>query len=96
MVYAMSAELNNFLEKTLAFLNDSLNGAAAGSGFEGKIAIVPSAPVGNAWSDNLRNGTMDTQLAGWSGATLDPWGMADTWTDPNQAYWGQWLSLIHI
>ena len=90
MVYAMSAELNNFLEKTLAFLNDSLNGAAAGTGLEGKILITPSAPVGNAWSDNLRNGTMDTQLAGWSGVTLDPFSLATTWTDPNQAYWGRW------
>lgn len=90
MVYAMSAELNNFLEKTLAFLNDSLNGAAAGTGLEGKILITPSAPVGNDWSDNLRNGTMDTQLAGWGGNNLDPFGTTLTWTDPNQAFWGQW------
>lgn len=90
MVYAMSAEVNSFLEKTLAFLNDSLNNGAKGTGLEGKIALVPSAPVGNAWSDNLRNGIMDTQLAGWSGATLDPFGMADTWTDPGSAYWGNW------
>ena len=90
MVYAMSSELNSFLEKTMAFLNDSLNGAAKGTGLEGKIAIVPSAPVGNAWSENLRNGIMDTQLAGWSGSVLDPFGMADTWTDPSRAYWGKW------
>lgn len=90
MVYAMSSEVDSFLEKTLAFLNDSLNGAAKGTGLEGKIALVPSAPVGNAWSDNLRNGIMDTQLAGWSGNTLDPFGMADTWTDPDKAYWGKW------
>lgn len=90
MVYAMSSEVNSFMEKTLAFLNDSLNGGAKGTGLEGKIAIVPSAPVGNAWSDNLRNGIMDTQLAGWSGSTLDPFGMADTWTDPDKAYWGNW------
>lgn len=90
MVYAMSADLNSFIEKTLAFLNDSLNGAAAGTGLEGKIAIVPSAPVGNAWSDNLRSGLMDTQLAGWSGSVLDPFSMADTWTRADSAYWGQW------
>ena len=90
MVYAMSSEISDFFEKTFAFLNNSLNSAAAGTGFEGKIAITPSAPVGNAWSDNLRNGIMDTQLAGWSGSTLDPFGMADTWTDPNRAYWGNW------
>ena len=93
MVYAMSAELNNFLEKTLAFLNDSLNGAAAGTGLEGKISITPSAPVGNEWSNNLRNGTMDTQLAGWSSTVaLDPFSLADVWTDVDQAYWGQWYN----
>ena len=90
MVYAMSSEISDFFEKTFAFLNNSLNSAAAGTGFEGKIAITPSAPVGNAWSDNLRNGVMDTQLAGWSGSRLDPFSMADTWTDPNSAYWGKW------
>lgn len=91
MVYAMSSEMSSFLEKTMKFLNDSLNGAAQGTGFEGKITIVPSAPVGNAWSDNLRNGLMDTQLAGWSGSVLDPFSMADTWTDSSRAYWGNWF-----
>ena len=91
MVYAMSAEMSDFYEKTLKFLNDSLNGAAAGTGFEGKIEITPSAPVGNAWSDNIRNGLMDTQLAGWSGGVLDPFGTTDTWTRTESAYWGKWF-----
>lgn len=90
MVYAMSGEVSDFFEKTFAFLNSSLNGAAAGTGFEGKIAITPSAPLGNAWSDNLRSGIMDTQLAGWSGSRMDPFSMSDTWTDPDSAYWGKW------
>lgn len=91
MVYAMSSEISDFFRKTFEFLNNSLNAAAAGTGFEGKIEIVASAPVGNAWSDNLRNGIMDTQLAGWSGSVLDPFGMADTWTDSSRAYWGNWF-----
>lgn len=90
MIYAMSSEMSDFYRKTLDFLNTSLNEGAAGTGFEGKIAIVASAPVGNAWSDNIRNGLMDTQLAGWSGSTLDPFGMADTWTRKDAAYWGNW------
>ncbi len=91
MVYAMSDEVNDFYRKTLEYLNTSLNKAAEGTGLEGKILITPSAPVGNKWSDNLRNGVMDTQMAGWSGATLDPFGMADTWTDSSKAYWGNWF-----
>ncbi|RKJ22027.1 hypothetical protein D7X48_00065 [bacterium D16-50] len=91
MVYAMSDEVDDFFRKTFEYLNTSLNKAAEGTGLEGKILITPSAPVGNKWSDNLRNGVMDTQMAGWSGATLDPFGMADTWTDANKAYWGNWF-----
>ena len=91
MYYAMSAEVNEFYEKTLEFLNTSLNTGAAGTGLEGKIAIVPSAPLGNDWSNQLRAGLMDTQLAGWSGGRLDPFGTADTWTDATQAYWGNWF-----
>lgn len=91
MVYAISAEMNDFMTKTLEYLNTSLNKAAEGTGLEGKILITPSAPVGNEWSNNLRNGTMDTQMAGWSGATLDPFGLADTWTDSSRTYWGKWF-----
>lgn len=91
MIYAMSDEVDDFFHKTFEYLNTSLNKAAEGTGLEGKILITPSAPVGNKWSDNLRNGVMDTQMAGWSGATLDPFGMADTWTDASRAYWGNWF-----
>ena len=90
MVYAMSSEMSTFYEKTLKFINDSLNDGAKGTGFEGKILIEPSAPVGNAWGDNLRAGLMDTQLAGWSGSVLDPFSMTDTWTRTDSAYWGAW------
>lgn len=91
MVYAMSSEMNDFFKKTLEYLNTSLNKAAEGTGLEGKILITPSAPLGNKWSDNIRNGVMDTQMAGWSGSTLDPFGMADTWTDSDRSYWGNWF-----
>lgn len=90
MVYAMSSEVTGMLENTFNFLNTSLNNAAKGTGFERKIAIVPSEPVSNAWSDYIRDGSMDTELAGWSGGALDPFKMADTWTDPNASYWGKW------
>ncbi len=92
MVYAMSGAVNDFYEKTAKFLNDSLNGAAAGTGFEGKINIdiYSSGDLGNSWSDAIRNGEYDTQLAGWSGAVLDPFSMADTWTDSDRSYWGNW------
>ncbi len=90
MIYAMSSEINDFLRKTINFLNESINKSAAGSGLEGKIEIVPSSPVGNNWPEELRAGTMDTELAGWSGSVVDPFHMADTWTNPDDAYWTWW------
>lgn len=92
MMYAMSGAVNDFYEKTAEFLNKSLNNAAKGTGFEGKINIdiYSSGDLGNNWSDAIRNGQFDTQLAGWQGATLDPFSMADTWTDSSRSYWGNW------
>ena len=92
MYYSGDGEATDFIKKTLAYLNQSLNKSAAGTGLENKIEIAyANAGEGqNAWSNAVRNGTLDTCLAGWSGSTLDPFGMADTWTDETQSYWGQW------
>ena len=89
MVYALSAEAELY-DKLLAFLNESFDKATEGTPLYQKIRIVKSAPLGNAWSDNLRNGIYDTQLAGWSGGVLDPFGTTDTWTRTESAYWGKW------
>ena len=91
MVYAMSGEMNTFMEKTLKFLNDSLNAAAAGTGFEGKINIEPSANVGDDWNKQIQNGTMDTALAGWGGSPLDPYTIPfSCWTSNSLSYWNKW------
>ena len=85
--------LDDYFYPTTSATFDAAEYAAAGTGLEGKISITPSAPVGNEWSNNLRNGTMDTQLAGWSSTVaLDPFSLADVWTDVDQAYWGQWYN----
>lgn len=93
MVYAMSGEISDFYEKTFEFLNTSINKAAEGTGFEGKFQIVPSAPRGSTgWADALRNGTDDTQLAGWSGSVADPFGITESsWTNSSSAYWARWF-----
>ena len=91
MQYALSAEASDFMKKTVQYLNDSIGRAAAGTPFEGKINIIFSAVLGDpGWSDAIRNGTADCVLAGWSGATMDPFGFADTWTN-ERAYWQAWF-----
>ena len=91
MIYAMGSDMSTFMEKTLKFLNDSLNAGAAGTGFEGKILIDPSANVGNDWEKNIKNGTMDTELCGWSGSPLDPYSVPQScWTSDTLSYWNKW------
>lgn len=90
MQYALSAEANDFMEKTLAYLNESVSTAAKGTPFEGKIKFIFSAVLGNQWSNAIQNGTADCVLAGWNGATMDPFGFADTWTGAN-CYWTNWF-----
>lgn len=88
--YALSAEASAFMEKTLAYLNESIGKAATGTPFEGKIKFIFSAVLGNKWSEAIQNGTADCVLAGWSGATMDPFGFADTWT-ADRSYWTNWF-----
>ncbi len=88
--YALSAEASAFMEKTLAYLNESIGKAATGTPFEGKIKFIFSAVLGNKWSEAIQNGTADCVLAGWSGATMDPFSFADTWT-ADRSYWTNWF-----
>lgn len=95
MQYALSAEASAFMEKTLAYLNESASKAAVGTPFEGKIKFVFSAVLGNTWSDAIQNGTADCVLAGWNGATMDPFGFADTWTG-DRCYWTNWFDAKQV
>ncbi len=96
MQYALSADPSDFMKKTLAYLNESFTRAAVGTPFEGKINVIFSAVLGDpGWSDAIRNGTADCVLAGWSGATMDPFGFADTWTN-ERSYWNAWFDAKKV
>lgn len=96
MQYSLSGEASAFLEKTLKYMNDSFARASAGTPFEGKIKLIFSAVLGDpGWSDGIRNGTVDTVLAGWQGATMDPFSFADTWTN-ERSYWNAWFDATKV
>lgn len=95
MQYALSDSPSAFMEKTLAYLNESVSKAAVGTPFEGKIKFVFSAVLGNQWSNAIQNGTADCVLAGWNGATMDPFGFADTWT-ADRSYWTNWFDAKKV
>ena len=90
IVYALSSD-SDFMTKTINYLNDNVNKADAGTGFEGKIQFVKSAPLGNEWSNELKAGHCDTCLAGWSGSALDPFGLTDLYVNPSYQYDAKWF-----
>ncbi len=90
ITYAISQD-SDFMTKTIDFMNDSFDKATEGTPLYQKIRIVKSAPLGNDWSDQLRDGLVDTCLAGWTGSRMDPFGLTDTWTNSRSAYDAQWF-----
>lgn len=89
--YASSAS-SDFITKTLNYLNEKLADVLVGTPFEGKINFKESAPLGNNWSSNIRNGLSDTVLGGWSGSALDPFSITSCYTNPSQQYDAKWFN----
>lgn len=71
--YALS-EVSTFIDKTLNYLNQQINTILKGTVLENRVSITKSAPVGNSWSEKLREGASQTALCGWEGGMLDPFG----------------------
>ena len=94
--YAMSSEANDFMTKTIKYLNDGVANAAAGTPFEGKIEFTMSAPYGNAWSDKIKQGLADTVLGGWSGSLLNPFSLTDLYTNPTRQYDAAWYDATKV
>lgn len=91
-----NSETNTLIEKTLDYLNEKLAEVLVGTPFEGKIRFKLGAPVGNAWSDNIKNGLADTVLAGWRGSALDPFGLTDLYANPTKAYDAKWFDATAV
>jgi oligopeptide transport system substrate-binding protein len=90
ITYSISTD-SDFMTKTINYMNEKIGEATVGTGYEGKIQIVKSAPCGNDWSNNIRNGIYDMVLGGWSGSAMDPFGLTDLYVNPDRAYDGKWF-----
>ncbi len=95
MEYSISTA-TDFQTKTVNYLTEKVQEVIAGTPFEGKIFFKESAPYGNDWSTNIRNGTADTVLGGWNGSAMDPFGVITQYTNPSQAYDGQWFDATKV
>lgn len=93
--YAAST-VNAFIEQTLDYLNGKLKEVLVGTPFEGKVEFVASAPLGDQWVDNIRNGLSDTVLAGWTGSAMNPFSLTDLYVNPVRAYDANWFNASSI
>ena len=96
MLYAVSGSVSEKLTKRLDYMTEKANEAAKGTPFEGKIKFSPSAPLGNAWSDNIKAGLADTVLGGWTGSMMDPFGLIEVYTNPSYQYDAAWFDATTV
>lgn len=94
--YSMSAAADDFMNKTIEYLNKNLATVLQGTPFEGKVLFTMSAPYGDAWSDKLKAGQADVALCGWSGSLLDPFGLTDLYTNPAYQYDAAWFDATKV
>ncbi len=91
-----SSQTNDFMTKTVAYLNEKIQEVTKDTPFEGKIEFVLSAPYGTAWSDKIKSGMSDVVLAGWSGSALNPFSLSDLYVNPSYMYDGQWFDATSV
>ncbi len=91
-----SSETSEFIQKTLDYLNEKLAEVLVGTPFEGKINFYESAPLGNKWSDNIRDGLSDTVLGGWNGSALNPFSLSELYTNPAKQYDAKWFNSSSV
>ena len=96
MFYAVSGSVSEKLTKRLDYMTEKANEAAKGTPFEGKIKFSASAPLGNAWSDNVKAGLVDTVLGGWTGSMMDPFGLIECYTNPSYQYDAAWFDATTV
>ena len=90
IMYAVSGSVSEKLTQRLDYMTQKANDVTKGTPFEGKISFVPSAPLGNAWADEVKAGTVDTVLGGWTGSMMDPFGLIEVYTNPSYQYDAAW------
>jgi hypothetical protein len=94
--YAMSGGMSDFMTKTIKYLNEKVAEVAKGTPFEGKIEFFMGPVVGTEWSNKIREGLSDTVLGGWSGSTMDPFGLTDLYTNPDYQYDAAWYDATKV
>ena len=83
-----SAYYNNGYELLKKVWTDAVKGTK----LEGKLVFTQSQPLGSSsFSDYLKNNTVDVLFGvGWTGSTLDPYGLMEAYVSPDYQYDPAW------
>ena len=78
---------SKFYNNGYEFLKNNYEEAVKGTKLEGKLTFSRDHTLGNAFSDYLRNNSVDMLFGvGWQGAELDPYGLMEAYLDPEYQY----------
>ena len=90
LLFALSTE-NDATTRQVEYINDVLSKASVGTGFENRIKVEKSAPLGNEWFNQFMNGLADICLMSWNGDVMNPFGMIVVYTYPDYAVTANWF-----
>ncbi len=88
--YTLISESDS-VTRVVDYLNDTLSKASLGTGFENRIKVEKSAPLGNEWYNQFMNGLTDICLMSWTGDFMDPFGLIVVYTYPEYAANASWF-----
>lgn len=88
--------VNDFMNTTIDYLNKKVAEVTVGTPFEGKIVFELSAPLGDDWNTQLKNGITDTALCGWSGSALNPFSLSDLYVNASRSYDANWFDATTV
>lgn len=85
------ANASTLASNTVAFWNERLAEAFAGTPFEGKVEFSLSKNYGNDWKQRFCDGYSGAVMTGWSSSMTDPYAMVEFFTNPTYQYNAGWF-----
>ncbi|MBO5323488.1 MAG: hypothetical protein J6A88_05250 [Oscillospiraceae bacterium] len=78
---------STFYNNGYEFIVNNYTEAVKGTKLEGKLEFTRDDTLGNAFSDALKNNTVDMLFGvGWTGSALDPYGLMEAYVKPSYQY----------
>jgi hypothetical protein len=87
IMIGLPSATSSFYTKGYEFLVNCYTQAVVGTKLEGKLEFDKNDTIGNSFSDRLGDNTVDMLFGvGWTGSTLNPYGLITAYTLPSYQY----------